>query len=254
MISLHNSNILIILACQILFSSCTIFDEEPASTTSKKGHLVGKVLDDQDKPLQGVQVVADNNWLYNSNLVSITNADGTYSIKLPAAASTYTASAEIKTNYNGIAYKFRLRPEEVGGFTQEGAVRNFRWVLSGEYPDEPGLYYGGTITLDKVIGSSLFDVENIEFTLTPVSNLVDGSVGKILTRRCGPPSSDTFGQLVDIPIGRYKITAVHKPTGNRVLVRNKNGAFSADGSVTLDFYGEKSPWFCSNCMVIEYGE
>ncbi|MFC5410314.1 carboxypeptidase regulatory-like domain-containing protein [Larkinella bovis] len=237
-----------------LLAGCKGDGSEPSPDQPKKGYLVGKVTDTQGKPLKGAEIIADNTWLYNSNLVTQSDANGAYSIALPAAASTYQATAQLQVSYHGTKYQLDLRPDNVEGFTQDGGVRNFQWALTGEYPDHDGLFYGGTITLDKEINSGLYDVENILFTLTPDGPLIDGSTGKTLKLKSGPPRSATYGKLADVPIGRYRISAVHEPSGTKVRVRNKNGTFAADGTVTLDFYGKESPWYCSNCMVIEYSE
>ncbi|MGA0557642.1 carboxypeptidase-like regulatory domain-containing protein [Larkinella sp. VNQ87] len=237
-----------------LLAGCKGDGSELSPDQPKKGHLTGKVTDPQGKPLKGAEIVADNTWLYNSNLVTRSDANGAYSIALPAAASTYQATAQLQVSYHGQTYELDLRPDEPEGFTQDGAVRNFQWALNGEYPDHAGRFYGGTITLDKEIGSELYDVENILFTLTPVGPLIDGSTGKTLKLKSGQPRTNSYGKLVDVPIGRYRISAVHEPSGAKIRVRNKNGTFAADGTVTLDFYGNQSPWYCFNCMVIEYGE
>lgn len=236
------------------FIGCTPAAENPQPGNVQKGYLTGKVTDSKGKPIRGVRVIADNTFLYNSNLLGTTNANGLYSIKL--SAGTYLATAELTVDYNTRSYKLNLRPDATEEFIQQdGAVRNFSWALTGPRPEQPRLHYGGDIMLNRVVGSSLYDVENIVFTLVPVGPLIDGSEGSTLRLRSGQPSTETYGQLADVPIGRYKISAVHEPTGTKVKVRNGvNGTFSADGSVTMDFYGETSPRFCTNCMILEYRE
>lgn len=233
---------------------CKPATDNPQPGGAQKGYLTGKVVDGAGKPIRGVRIIADNTFLYNSNLLGTSNADGLYSIKL--SAGTYLASAELTVDYNARSYKLNLRPDATGEFIQQdGAVRNFSWALTGPRPEQPRLHYGGDITLNRVVGSQLYDVENIVFTLVPVGPLIDGSAGNTLRLRCGQPNTETYGQLADVPIGRYKISAVHQPTGTPLKVRNGvNGTFSGDGSVTMDFYGETSPRFCTNCMIVEYSE
>lgn len=239
---------------QLFTVSCKSSTKEPTPDDLQAGYLTGRAVNSLGKPLKGVQVIADNTLFYNSNLLTATDEKGSYKIQLPPAAGTYRATAEIKVNYNGQRYKLNLRPDNTDAFSERGGVRNFVWTLSGEDPDESGRYYGGEITLDKDLGSQLYDVENIVFTLVPVGPLIDGSTGQTLKLRSGEPRSTTYGILADVPIGRYKISAVHQPTGTPVRVRKKNGTFSTDGTATLDFYGENSPWACTNCMILEYGE
>ncbi|WP_234734849.1 carboxypeptidase regulatory-like domain-containing protein [Tellurirhabdus bombi] len=217
------------------------------------GYTVGKAVDARGNPLEGVSIILDNTLLYNSNLVGTTDKNGTYRIK--TSGSTWKALAEIRRTYNGKSYRLSLTPDNIDGYAgADGAVRNFQWNLSGEQPDNPGLFYGGSVSVNKDIESQLYDVENLEFTFTPVGELIDGSTGKILTLRTGDPHTEHYGSIPDVPIGRYKITAVHKPTGQKVKVRNRNGTYTGDGAATLDFYGETGPWACTNCMVLDYKE
>ncbi|RRB02409.1 carboxypeptidase-like regulatory domain-containing protein [Larkinella rosea] len=242
------------VAGMLLSTGCSKSEDDPAAGgTSTAGYLAGRVTDSQGKPLPGATVLADNTLLYNSHLETSSDANGNYRIKMPNGR--YRAIAEIRKSYNGKDYRLSLKPDNTAAFAgSDGAVRNFQWVLTGEHPDQSGLHYGGEVTLDMDILSELYDVENIEFTFAPVGPLIDGSAGKTLKLKSGEPHSDSYGRLVDVPIGRYKITAVHQPTGRVVQVKNKNGTYAADGSVTLDFYGENAPWACFNCMILEYKE
>ncbi|MFD1144367.1 carboxypeptidase-like regulatory domain-containing protein [Larkinella insperata] len=227
--------------------------DEPHPTEQSAGYLAGRVTDSQGKPLPGVAILADNLLFYNSYVETSSDAKGNYRVKMPTGS--YRALAQIKRTYNGKKYTLYLTPDNTAAFAgDEGAVRNFQWNLTGEHPDQAGLFYGGDVTLDKDIMSELYDVENIEFTFTPVGPLIDGSAGSTLKLKSGEPHSEFYGRIPDVPIGRYRITAVHKPTGTVVMVKNKNGTYAADGSVTLDFYGETSPWSCTHCMILEYKE
>ncbi|GAB3917458.1 carboxypeptidase-like regulatory domain-containing protein [Larkinella terrae] len=238
----------------LLNAGCSKSGDDPAAGGSATaGFLVGQVTDPQGKPLPGATILADNLFLYNSHLETSSDAKGNYRVKTPTGS--YRAIAQIRKSYNGKNYTLDLKPDNTAAFAgDEGAVRNFQWQLTGEDPEQSGRHYGGEVTLDKDILSEIDDVENIEFTFTPVGPLIDGTAGKTLKIRSGEPHSNSYGRIPDVPIGRYKITAVHRPTGKLVQVKNKNGAYAADGSVTLDFYGENSPWACSNCLVIEYKE
>lgn len=239
-----------VLACAGCSKSVS---DEPQAGTQTAGYLSGRVTNAQGKPLPGATVLADNLQFYNSHEETSSDANGNFRVKTPTGS--YRAIAQIRRTYNGKNYTLDLKPDNTAAFAgDEGAVRNFQWQLSGEYAGQSGLYYGGEITLDKDVMSDLYDVENIEFTLTPVGPLIDGSEGKTLRLKSGDPYTESYGLLADVPIGRYKITAVYKPTGAKVLVKNKNGTYAADGSVTLDFYGETAPWACKNCMIIEYRE
>ncbi|MGV3558009.1 carboxypeptidase-like regulatory domain-containing protein [Larkinella arboricola] len=227
--------------------------DEPQAGAQTAGYLSGRVTDAQGKALPGATILADNLLFYNSYVETSSDANGNYRVKMPTGS--YRALAQIKRTYNGKKYTLDLKPDHTEAFAgDEGAIRNFQWQLTGEDPEQSGLFYGGDVTLDKDIMSELYDVENIEFTFTPVGPLIDGSTGQTLKLKSGEPRTEFYGRIPDVPIGRYKITAVHKPTGAVVMVKNKNGTYSADGSATLDFYGETSPWACTNCMILEYKE
>ncbi|WP_460636999.1 carboxypeptidase-like regulatory domain-containing protein [Larkinella harenae] len=249
--TVHNTMLGFALTGLLTYSSCSKSSDEPEPGKQTAGYLSGRVTDAQGKPLPGATILADNLLLYNSHVEASSDADGTYRVKMPTGS--YRALAQIKRTYNGKKYTLYLTPDKTEAFAgDDGAVRNFQWNLSGEHPDQAGLFYGGDVTLDKDINSELYDVENIQFTFTPVGPLIDGSAGKTLHLKSGEPYSEFYGRIPDVPIGRYKITAVHQPTGAKVMVKVKNGTYAADGSATLDFYGETGPWACNNCMILEY--
>lgn len=225
----------------------------PDSSNPAKGYAAGKVTDTEGNPLSGVEIVIDNTYLYNSNYVGTTDADGNYKIKL--GFGTFFAYAELKKTYNGKQYKIELHPDNNEGFTQDGAVRNFQWKITGKKPDTSSGYYGGTIEINKGIGSSIYDPENIEFTLTPEGQLIDGSEGSIIKMKPGQPRTDSYSKLPDIPIGKYKITAVYKDSAGDIPLKLKN--FSVPNSTysnTLEFDFEPQTGYCFNCAIIDYME
>ncbi|GAB3893873.1 hypothetical protein GCM10028803_08480 [Larkinella knui] len=223
-------------------------DPDPAKPTA--GYLSGRVTDAQGKPLPGATIFADNTMFYNDNILATSDANGNYRMQTPNGS--WQASAQIRRTYNGKSYKLDLEPDNIDAFSgNDGAVRNFQWKLSGEKPDNPGAFYGGSVDVTNEIGKGPYDAENIAFTFTPVGPLIDGSTGKPVVYQY-----DTdYNRIPDVPIGRYKITAVYKPTGAKLQVRNRvDGTYTADGSATMDFYGEIPHWSCNNCMFIEYRE
>lgn len=76
----------------------------------EKNVVKGKATDTAGKPLAGVEVVADNQVLYDSNVVGVTGTDGTYRLELGQAATTWNASARLKRDFNGRSYTFELHP------------------------------------------------------------------------------------------------------------------------------------------------
>ncbi len=224
-----------LLVCgTMLIWACENGVDKP-DAASDKGYMTGKVTDTKGKPLDGATIIADNTLVYDSNMEGVSGKDGTYRIQTPGNF-TYRAYPEIKRNYNARRYRLELKPDKEDAFNgAEGAERNLKWVLSGKVEDHPGLFYGGTVYVEKAVLSQLFDDENIEFTFTPVGPLIDGSTGKVIKRQL---NNEYGNELRGMPIGKYKITAVYKPTGKPLKLRpRRNGEYTSDGLVTLDFFG-----------------
>jgi hypothetical protein len=235
----------------LLLMSCKPSTPPPDEADPDKpvaGYVTGKVVDTQGRPLERAAIFVDNTLYYNANLLGNTNANGQYRIQ--TGNGSWQVTAQVKRIYNSKRYELDLEPDNTNAFAgADGAVRNFTWKLSGEKPDNPGAFYGATVDVTSAPGVGPYDIENIDFTFTPVGPLIDGSAGKTLVLQY----SYDYNCIPDVPIGRYKITAVYKPTGTRLLVRNRvNGSYSDDGSVTMDFYGAEPYWSQKNCMFLEY--
>lgn len=243
-----------LLAVIVLTSSCDKKSSEAEGGTTTANVVKGKVTDTQGRPLKGVTILIDNTLIYNSYLTGTTADDGTYQIKL--LHGSWQAYAEMNVNYNGKTYKIDLCPDNAQGFGGDGAIRNFQWKLTGRKSAPLAGNYGGTIMVDKYIGSAIYDSENIEFTLVPAGPLIDGSTGQTIKMKHGQPSTDNYGKLVDIPIGRYTVTAVYpSSTGNipinlRDKEHNRTGSFAA--SVQLNFDPTTSNG--NNMAFLEYNE
>jgi len=83
----------------------------------------------------------------------------------------------------------------------QGAVRNFRWQLTGRIPDLSNAYFGGEI---RLLGDgTLKQSDTVEVTLTPTAPLVDGSAAQTITRRVG-----AYDFLYDVPVGQYTASIV----------------------------------------------
>ncbi|WP_248928498.1 stalk domain-containing protein [Paenibacillus hamazuiensis] len=216
---------------------------EPHTEKAEPGIVKGRVTDAQGNPIEGAEVVADNQLLYNSNAVGVTDADGYYRIPLGMRATTYAVSAQITRKYNGKSYTFDLVPDNDKPFTGDaGAIRNFTLNASGG-PAPEGCY--------SCRGRVIFNMmdlyhpkddslpppsrEDVELTLTPDGPLVDGSQGQAIKSR-GTDSPDGFG-IHDVPLGRYKITALYAPKGEKPVqmkIRKVREQQYSD-SVTTDF-------------------
>ena len=232
----------------LLILACSNKDSDE-SNSGGKGYVTGTVTDTQGKPIAGAEVVIDNTMIYNSNLLTNSDAAGKYKVKLNGAF-TWLASATFRKNYNGRNYKFHLQPDNTDGFTSDGAVRNFTWKLTGQRPESSSSFYGSWIQLQSAIGSDIL-AEDVDFILTPDGPLVDGSTGQAITKRGGAPQTYSYFKLMDIPLGRYKVKARHQGTYLTLknLINNESGT-----EITLNFEPEivLTGLVCDNCAVLEY--
>ncbi|WP_426750678.1 carboxypeptidase-like regulatory domain-containing protein [Myxococcus sp. Y35] len=229
------------LACSACSDNGSSTPNPPPNPGNTEAHVVkGRATDATGKPLAGVEVVADNQFLGDSNVVGVTGADGTYRLDLGRAAVTWNTSASLQREFNGRTYTFDLHPRNPSPFAgNEGAVRDFTWKLTGTRPG--GGFYGSGVYFDlrDYVDPSDPDQavtrEHIELTLTPTGPLVDGSTGAPVTGR-GTSTPDGFG-LQDLPLGRYTVTGRYAPPGQAVrplVVRVQDQGNYAE-SVTADF-------------------
>ncbi|MPR36830.1 carboxypeptidase-like regulatory domain-containing protein [Salmonirosea aquatica] len=229
----------------LLLNACESDAADPGpgdapSDSGKAGYLVGTVTDPQGNPLSRATVYTDNTVFKGRGAEVSTTANGTYQILLVKDLGQWVAKGYLLKQYNDRIYKISLHPENPDSFSEnEKPVRNFQWKLTGHVPDlSLDLYYGGTVELFRDPNvTDLDDNENIEFTFTPVGPLIDGSTGKTLTLRM-KKRYDSF--LRDVPIGRYAITAVYKPTGEKLQVSDAFEGSEYASSVTVDFVGRES--------------
>lgn len=199
--------------------------------------VTGKVTDRQGKPLANVEVTVENQMTGNHNTRTVlTNLSGLYKLELNSVG-IYQASAYIKKIYNGVEYNLALHPDNTSLFSREGAIRNFVWKLTGEMPGGAG-FYGGSCEISPDIEIiEIEDLENVEFTLTPVGPIIDGSNGAVV--KINPVRVSSYSVIRDIPIGRYSATAVYKKSSiNKNLLlkkRDSNNPYSL--SAIIDFPG-----------------
>jgi len=246
---------LLLYALLILGMSCSDSDESTnGGSPSTSGYVYGKATDMEGNPIQGAKIYIDNSIFYNSGISTATKSDGTYQVITPQGA--WKAYGELTTVYNGVTYNVDLHPSMWEGFPgSEINERNFTWRTIGENPLNPGTYYGGLVKIFKDPNSDIYDYQNIEFTFTPIGNLIDGSFGAIIKRTCGQPGTDFYQLIHNVPIGRYEISAKHLLTGQPLKLRNDY--FTNDvyqNAIIMDFFGASSGANCENCMYIAYSE
>ena len=184
----------------------------PTSTDKAEPYVVkGKVLDSQGKPLPWAEVYADNTFLYNSNILTMSDEKGNYRTELPLANTTYRMGAKYEAEYAGELYTFYMEPKPDQPFSaSSGAVRDFILnINTGQielhswdyaYPDDEE--------------APMFEMHEVELTLKPVGKLIDGTTGNVII---GYPVYEDGARLMDIPFGTYEATAVWKPKGYKAV-------------------------------------
>lgn len=218
---------------------------DPDTGKGQSGYLIGQVTDPSGKSLSKATIYIDNTVFKGRGAETTSAADGSYKIAMVAGLGQWVAKGYILKQYNGRVYKLLLDPENDDSFTQEEKpVRNFQWKLQGHVPDlSLNLYYGGSAELYKDPNEeNMNDTENIEFTFQPEGVLIDGSQGKILKLRGGKAGTQNRNRLVDIPIGRYKVTAVYLPKGKALKVKDAWNDDAYASSAIIDFHGTEESY------------
>lgn len=227
----------------LLLISCSKGNSS-GSAGSQTGVIKGKITDPSGKPLAGVTVYAGHDTYYNTNVIGVTNDKGEYSLNMNGQpAGTWSIHGEYIKTYNNVSFTFRIEPTNRDPLTTgDGGVRDMKWELTGTIPgstDDSRI--GGYITY---MSDDFTPADEVEFHLEPVGNLVDGTAGETIIRvgEYFPYHLnglyDNKG-LRDIPVGRYKISVVHKPAEGEPMVLHvarHGGAYAS--SIVADFKQE----------------
>ena len=218
----------------------------PGGVTAMPGTLSGQVLDERGTPVQDALIITEPA-SYTGAVFTRTDAQGRYrTVELNTNVAPYYAYAYKQVTYNGRAYCVRLAGEtgtEYDAYNPKaGAVKNWRWRLSGP-ADSSDAVWGGTVKLENV--AQLRDdpayVEwnvIVELTFTPAGPLIDGSVGDTVVLQ-----GQREAAFKDIPVGKYTVTAREvQADGTRTLLR-LNTKYSEAGlaqQITMMFNGFES--------------
>jgi hypothetical protein len=180
----------------------------PSAALPPARSVSGVVLDTQGRPLAGAQVRVRADFVYG-RAEATTGTDGRYLVR-DLLRATYRVEAFIQREYNGGTVCPRLAmasPSDYNSFdVGAGAVRNFRWQLSGRV----GLT-DSNFGADMMVwweGSPPSDARAVEFTFTPDGPLIDGSKASTVVREWPVGRRVGDGNVHDVPLGRYRLTAV----------------------------------------------
>lgn len=218
---------------------------------TETGYATGKVVDTRGEPVAGAKILLDNSVYYASYIHGSTREDGSYRIKLQPGA--WKADASLEREYNGRTYTLELHPDNVDSFDESGAVRNFVWKLEGRTPDNDYGYYGGFIQLSTDLDFHE-DMADIQLTLTPAGPLIDGSEGRTLQLRLHDHYWVDRYQVEDVPIGRYRVTAILRGDGGDRPLRIQDWHTKDDfvAEFRLDFLPKSASVSNAASIVIGY--
>lgn len=203
---------------------------------AKPGTVTGTVTDAAGAPLklQRSQVVVQVTGDLNDGQIykgpQSLDSNWRYSAQVPPGK--FTANGFVKVNFEGKEFWLSLDP--VGGRTPQdskaGVVKDLQWKLTGLKPDSdranPNSYYGGFVFM-LYQGRTLPDAARVTFTATPITPLADGTQGKPLTFQATGQELKKGKNLMDIPLGRYRISGeVTLPDGakKQALISGATGS------------------------------
>ncbi len=179
--------------------------------------------------LPNVEIVVDNQLLYDSNETGKTDDRGRYRIELPSFAATWSVSATHSVEYHGTTYAFSLHPNDDSAFAgNTGGVRNFEWKLSGKRPDDG--FYGAYVVGYTEPGDFDLQVRDVGLTLAPDGPSWTVRRETVSGKFVSTPDGDA---VQDIPLGRYTISA--KVEGVPLGIRIRNSGDAYEESLTSDF-------------------
>lgn len=199
----------------------------------KKGKVNGVVTDSKNLPIKDATIAIEHTVWYNSYLFATSDTEGKYQVSLPNdPAGDWTAGAQLTKSAYGQTYKFDLQPDKSDAFNKaSGAVRNFKWILSGQRPGGSS-YYGAHVDLYQ-FGVDV-DMKRVKLLFTPFpgeTSLIDGTTAAAFERQVEDVAGASM--IKDVPIGKYTIKAVY--AGKNLLLNNRHIDDNNEESKTVVF-------------------
>ncbi len=216
--SLHASGLAIFIGLALMLFGGSAYAQKPRPFT-----VSGSVVDSRGKPLEGAEVSLNADFVYG-RASTTTGADGRY-VLTDLIKATYRVQAWIKAPYAGRTICHRLAMPKATDYNSfpvsAGAVRNFRWQMSGRMGNS-GSFFGAGVRVWFADTLPLNSGAAIEFTLVPTSALLDGSKGAIVVRQAPLVTPASEIGIDDVPLATYRMKAVLvKGDGQRIPLKLK---------------------------------
>lgn len=198
----------VLLMAGTVLTSCNK-DDDKEKMEEGPGYASGKATNQSGQPLKGATIVVSNTFSYNKTLSATTNEKGEYSIKLPSGVGIgdCTISGTFNINYNGKDYSLVLEADSYTPFSStSGGKVNLVLKHTGREPSKsPGVlgnYFGGVISSYPGDGA---EMSNVTITIKPLGPVIDGNT--VQTLNAAPLLDPDLSWVVNVPIGKYEITA-----------------------------------------------
>jgi hypothetical protein len=184
-----------------------------------------------------------------------TGPDGRYTVRGLPPGLTHQIWAWHEFTHGGRSYCSRLAmatPAEYEAFVPgDGAVRNFRWQLTGRIPDAGSNHFGASIALVATdeLWESLEDGDDIELRLVPDGPLVDGSEASVITRTIPFARSGWASRVDDLPHGTYTAAVTRLRGGVRTpLAVGRLGSGQRASTAAVRWEPARSPGSCGHVL------
>lgn len=193
----------VLMLSTLALTACACGGGDAADPEKVTPYVVkGVVRDQAGNPIPNAKVDAHDS-VEGGYTSAITNAEGVYNIRLdPKRVTAYYVVAEHNLSWDGQDWSFALEPDNANHFqADEGAIRNFTWVLEGE--TKVGvLFHGGEVIVTADLASDPLEPDHIEVDFAPKGPRIDGSPGEPFTMKLSEGAV-----LSGVALGHYTVTA-----------------------------------------------
>lgn len=217
---------------------------DAAAVVAEAGYVKGRAVDDQGRPLAGIQVSA----VYQSygggramrygashSRSDVTGPDGSYRIRISdMAPGEYSASAYRPGTVGDAGTQIELVAEDPSLFGNNAAtIRNFKMEFVEQLPGNP--YGNGGIFVVETAFGQYIELANAEVTLQPTGG------GRTIVRRVRRTGEGWV--VTGVPPGQYRASVT---LNGRPLLMNASGVDGGGDAFTTSLVGNFKGGFSGN--------